>query len=888
MRRELTKRTIGPDEVLAIAHGGTSSSSDLEAVEEFNALTIPELNAINGVIAKEADGSINKNHIPNEIYAANPHHLGDKYLSVVVGTVNQFQITDYNSWATYVISAKYGLTDVVTSLDALTGMITFTAPTTIGTVKLNVNEKVYNVSVVPDHPATPVINSPINNSVDRPRTNTASATQFGMVGSGTDVQIGTDWEVATDVGFSNVIISSYNDTVNKNTFTFTVPNLNTRYYIRVRYKGQNTGHTGWSDVVSFTTKLFKIPLSEIGIITPTSATAGSSFGTSVDMNGSGDIIAVGAPFADATATDSSDNSGAVFIFSKGLSGYSEDIKITNFSHVDKITATITGNGYLDVIGKDNVLIKRLTSSDSGVWYNFPEPIRDIFTITGKGADGGTFVTQYHVLNLYFDASDGWVSSIGGTIVTIMYAGNNTYTFPQTIDVYFDRTDLVDGNYINDFNDTGIFVDYTIIGGYIYATYKFSFFGQRTSRAVEFSSSYSTVGQATTFTIANDFSSNSYSFAGGSGAAAVVKTVNVAMGQYEHMGKDVVITSDGTEVIASKINLWPDLISNPPVNGGKTYDYGSIDIFKQVSGVWSTDIQGRNVDLGNTNNRRDYGYSVAMDNAGTIMAVGNPDDIGEVIIYVKVGFTWTFSTKLNNTGRKGFGRSMVMSGNGDYLAIQNLQVSPTKAFVSVFKRNGGTYSLVYETSSDISTEALTFGNSLAFDQQGERLLIGVCEKEIRVLDPVNTVPTDSQYFPSQSYSTGRVLIFKRNLSGSFTLETTITSPITTDTSFGRSLSINADGDIIAIGAPDASSIVNGNTTLEGMVYIHHRDLVNNTWISDVTLVPSVQLTYNNYQTGFEFGAAVSLNDSGSLLAVGAPGYRANIEQNLAVGAVFIFA
>ena len=75
-----------------------------------------------------------------------------------------------------------------------------------------------------------------------------------MVGSGSDVQIGTDWEISADIIFTNIVVSSYNDTVNKNTFTFTVPNLNTKYYIRVRYKGKSSGYTSWSPIVNFTTK----------------------------------------------------------------------------------------------------------------------------------------------------------------------------------------------------------------------------------------------------------------------------------------------------------------------------------------------------------------------------------------------------------------------------------------------------------------------------------------------------------------------------------------------------------------------------------------------------------------------------------------------------------
>ena len=45
----------------------------------------------------------------------------------------------------------------------------------------------------------------------------------------------TDWQIATDTGFTNIVSSSTNDTINKTSYTPPTPlSLNTTYYVRCR------------------------------------------------------------------------------------------------------------------------------------------------------------------------------------------------------------------------------------------------------------------------------------------------------------------------------------------------------------------------------------------------------------------------------------------------------------------------------------------------------------------------------------------------------------------------------------------------------------------------------------------------------------------------------
>lgn len=66
-----------------------------------------------------------------------------------------------------------------------------------------------------------------------------------------DYHVSTDWEVALDVLFTNVIWDSYNDSVNLTNIRVTGLNYATVYYVRARHNGQIVGTGKWSSVVTF-------------------------------------------------------------------------------------------------------------------------------------------------------------------------------------------------------------------------------------------------------------------------------------------------------------------------------------------------------------------------------------------------------------------------------------------------------------------------------------------------------------------------------------------------------------------------------------------------------------------------------------------------------------
>ena len=107
-------------------------------------------------------------------------------------------------------------------------------------------ESVNNVAVAP---AKPAIISPIDGSQTLESSITFQSTAFeGLVVS--DDHASSDWEVATDSGFSNIVASTTDDTSNLTSWTVSGLSVDT-YFVRVRHSGATLGDSEYSDAVSF-------------------------------------------------------------------------------------------------------------------------------------------------------------------------------------------------------------------------------------------------------------------------------------------------------------------------------------------------------------------------------------------------------------------------------------------------------------------------------------------------------------------------------------------------------------------------------------------------------------------------------------------------------------
>jgi len=171
--------------------------------------------------------------------------------SIYVNQTKSFTITNYNVFSSYAVQVSAG------SVSITGDTINFTAPSTAQTVALTVTmddvATVFSLSIQPAGVETPVNISPANGAVDQNGTVTLTASAFQWVGV-EDTHLNSDWQLATDVLFTNIIQSSSADTTNLTSWTVSGLSTSQTYYWRVRYRGANNGVSAWSTPTSFTTK----------------------------------------------------------------------------------------------------------------------------------------------------------------------------------------------------------------------------------------------------------------------------------------------------------------------------------------------------------------------------------------------------------------------------------------------------------------------------------------------------------------------------------------------------------------------------------------------------------------------------------------------------------
>lgn len=160
-------------------------------------------------------------------------------------------ITNYDSATTYSVSVSAGTASITGDT------ITYTAGSIAGTPTLTItagaSTRDITINVNAAGVAQPTNTSPTTGAADQSGPTLAlTASAFEWVGL-TDTHASSDWELATDSGFTTIVDSSYADTTNKTTWTADVV-ISSTYYWRVRYIGASGRVSAWSAPTSFSTK----------------------------------------------------------------------------------------------------------------------------------------------------------------------------------------------------------------------------------------------------------------------------------------------------------------------------------------------------------------------------------------------------------------------------------------------------------------------------------------------------------------------------------------------------------------------------------------------------------------------------------------------------------
>ena len=307
------------------------------------------------------------------------------------------------------------------------------------------------------------------------------------------------------------------------------------------------------------------------------------------------------------------------------------------------------------------------------------------------------------------------------------------------------------------------------------------------------------------------------------------------------------------------------------------------------------------------NRSGFGYSLALSADGSTLAVGSTGESGGFVhVYVRRQGLWIKQGSLqgsNTDNQDAFGYSVSLSADGSTLAVgdknegsdaRSTDPVPDQARNNSFK-SGATYVFVrhdgqwrqqaYLKASN-ANHLDEFGHSVSISADGNTLAVGAIRESS---DGISTPSALSRFFdwmldrrkanpaadPRQGDNSlnnaGAVYIYTRS-GESWNQQAWLkaSNPGKLD-SFGYSVSLSVDGNILAVSAPSESSrsslidpepdMSNNDIAGNGAVYVFKRTA--NQWRQKTYVKP------DSSDEGTRFGTSVSLSANGSTLAVGAP-------------------
>lgn len=284
----------------------------------------------------------------------------------------------------------------------------------------------------------------------------------------------------------------------------------------------------------------------------------------------------------------------------------------------------------------------------------------------------------------------------------------------------------------------------------------------------------------------------------------------------------------------------------------------------------------------------FGRVVALSGDGKTLAIAGDD---ELYIFVEAtAGQWQQQQKID---LRSPATGLALSRDGSRLAVGSrldasdasgihdslLGVSSGGAIDSgaayVFSRSGSDWSLQAFIKASNVAAGTYFGHSIGFSDDGRRLAVGAYSEN-------NDAAGISTSFPGSGDTSGQddsgaVYLYRYGAS-QWTQDAYIKASNVHDAWFGFSLSLSGDGNRLVVGAieednnargvsssfpgpGDIGTVGDPNTPWNsGAAYIYYHNGTN--WTEEAYIKAS------NARTAANFGASVSLNDDGDLLAVGA--------------------
>ncbi len=376
---------------------------------------------------------------------------------------------------------------------------------------------------------------------------------------------------------------------------------------------------------------------------------------------------------------------------------------------------------------------------------------------------------------------------------------------------------------------------------------------------------------------------------------------------DRFGTSVSLSADGNTIAVGAVS---EASSSTGINGVQNNNNepfsGAVYIFRNNGVVWT---QQAYIKASNTG-RDSFGRSVSISNDGNTLAVGATREdssstgvngaqndnsaiaSGAVYVFRNNGGVWTQQAYIkasNAEAEDGFGNFVGLSADGNTLAVgatredssstgvngaQNDNKNAASGAVYVFRFSSNTWSQQAYIKASNSEMSDSFGGSVSLSADGNSLAVGAALEDSGS-NQINIGQADNN-----AKGSGAVYVFRFS-GGVWSQQAYIKSSNSeAEDSFGQSVSLSQNGNILAVSAPDEDGSAAGVGALSdnrfsnaGAVYVF--EFSNGAWAQQAYVKSSSPFSERR------FGTSVRLSDDGRTLAVGAPGELSNR------GAVYLY-
>lgn len=192
--------------------------------------------------------------------------------------------------------------------------------------------------------------------------------------------------------------------------------------------------------------------------------------------------------------------------------------------------------------------------------------------------------------------------------------------------------------------------------------------------------------------------------------AYVKASNTAAG--DRFGFDVRLSATGDVLVAAA-----------PKQDSSGVDSGAVYVFARSAGAWAQELYLKAPTPGAGD---EFGTALALDAAGTTLAVSSPNLVGGKVFVFARGATWArqlTAMSPSNLEGDGFGAAIALSESGDLLAIGAPGQDSNTGTAYVLQRSGTTWSSRASARPAGAVAGDLFGSSVALDATGATLAVG---------------------------------------------------------------------------------------------------------------------------------------------------------------------